>query len=226
MVSNHFLNFITTIKETDMRRLLNHKGFAVLQGQLIFEKEGEIYVTNIEDSVEDYTVEDYNILPEGAPFELINGKLTYMPSPIADHQKISMNLSAALHFHTKKKKLGRVLTAPMDVHFDKKNVYQPDILFVTKEREEIIVDFIHGAPDLIVEITSPGTKAKDESEKMKIYGKFGVIEYWLVEPPKKTLTVYLNEKGKMVNKSILKKEDVLKSVVLDGFKIKTGEIFE
>lgn len=225
MYFNHYLNFLTTLKDANIRHLLNDKGFAVLKGQLIFEKEGEIYVTNIEETATDYTKEDYATLPEGAPFELINGKLTYMASPNSTHQDISMNLSALLHFHVKKNKLGKVFAAPMDVYFDKTNVYQPDVLFITEKRKDIIGQFIQGAPDLIVEIVSPSSQKKDELEKLAAYGQFGVQEYWLIHPEKQTVGVFLLEDGEMKRTEVFGKNDVLKSGVVEGFEVLLGEIF-
>lgn len=226
MQSNYFLNFFTVLKDANIRQLLNDKGFAVLKGQLIFEREGEIYVTNIEETKSDYTTEDYTALPEGAPFELINGKLIFMPSPTSLHQQISMNLSSLLHVFARKNKLGRVLTAPMDVYLDKKNVFQPDILFVSKKREDIIGKFIQGAPELIVEIASPSTKAKDESEKLAAYSKFGVQEYWLINPKAQEVTVYFKNGKKMKKKETLKKNQVLKTMTIKGFIVDVADIFE
>lgn len=226
MPFNHYLNFFTSLKDANIRHLLNDKGFAVLKGQLIFEKEGEIYVTNIEETATDYTIEDYATLPEGAPFELINGKLTFMASPNSTHQDISMNLSALLHFHAKKNKLGKVFAAPMDVYFDKTNVYQPDVLFITEKRKDIIHKFIQGAPDLIVEIVSPSSQKKDELEKLAAYGKFGVQEYWLIHPEKETITVFFNEDGEMKQREVLEKMGILRSVVVEGFELEVANIFE
>ena len=226
MRSNHYLNLFTSLKEANIRGLLNDKGFAVLKGQLVFEREGEIYITNIDEFNDQYTIEDYAVLPEAAPFELINGKLIFMASPTSDHQKVSINLSSALHFYVKRNKLGRVLAAPMDVYFDKTNVYQPDILFVLKERESIIGNFIQGVPEFIVEIISPGTKGEDESEKLAAYGKFGVQEYWLINPLKKSVEVFVGENGIMKKKQLFTGAQSISSKVIQKFEIAVEEIFE
>lgn len=226
MKANHFLNFFTTLKDANIRHLLNDKGFAVIKGQLIFEKAGEIYVTNIEESAANYTIEDYAALPENAPFELINGKLTFMASPNSTHQNISMNLSALLHFYVKKNQLGKVFAAPMDVYFDKTNVYQPDVLFISEKRKNIIGKFIQGAPELIVEIVSPSSQNKDELEKLTAYGKFGVQEYWLIHPEKRTIQMFSNKGKEMKKIETLRGKAVLKSKVVTGFEVKLKEIFE
>ncbi len=82
------------------------------------------------------------------------------------HQKISIRLSTKLFMHVEDKDLGEVRYAPLDVHFDPANVFQPDLLFVAVGRKDIIQDFVQGAPDLVVEIISKGTKKVDE-EKFK-----------------------------------------------------------
>ncbi len=80
------------------------------------------------------------------------------------------------------KQLGRLLCAPVNVYLDDYNVPQPDVLFISSERQTIInADGIFGAPDLVVEIISPTSAARDRVEKLKLYERFGVKEYWLIE---------------------------------------------
>ncbi len=86
--------------------------------------------------------------------------------------------------------LGELRIAPYDVYFDKHNVFQPDIVFVSKENVHIIKkNGLHGAPDLVIEIFSSGTQDYDRSEKRLIYEKYRVKEYWLVEPESKEVTI-------------------------------------
>lgn len=173
-----------------------------------------------------YTDKQYMKLPEGAPFELLNGKLIYMASPKTPHQTVSMNLSTALHFFVKKNKTGIVLAAPMDVHLDKKNILQPDILFLSNEHKDRRKDWIYGAPDLVVEIISPGTAKKDRGPKLEQYGKHGVLEYWIVNLENEEMEVYLPAGGELVLKQSLTKTDTLRSAVVTGFEISVSEIFD
>src|SRR6202012_1735657 len=101
-----------------------------------------------------YTVEDYMLLEEGAPFQLINYDLVMSPSPTPAHQAISYRLVLTLgNFLENNNDSGYLAYAPLDVKFDDGNVLQPDIIFIAAERKEKLVkDVIEGAPDLIVEI--------------------------------------------------------------------------
>lgn len=127
--------------------------------------------------------EVFKNLPEGTPAQLIENNIVMEPSPTYYHQSILMEISSQLHKYVKKHQLGEVLTAPMDVFLGKKNVFQPDILFISNERLSIIHEGgLHGAPDLVIEILSPATAKYDLEEKKDIYERFGVKEYWIVEP--------------------------------------------
>jgi Uma2 family endonuclease len=85
-----------------------------------------------------------------------------------------------LSLSIKKSKAGKIRFAPLDVHFDKKNIFQPDLLFISNERKEIIQRFIQGAPDLIGEILS-SNRSHDLGEKKEVYGKYNVLEYWAID---------------------------------------------
>ena len=137
------------------------------------------------------TVADYMRLPEGTPIQLINGEFVMSPSPIRAHQRISMQLSAQLYDFVKDNKLGEVYSAPFDVHLSAFDAFQPDILFVARERLDIIHDDgVHGAPDLVVEVLSPSTAGYDLLLKKDAYERYGVKEYWIIDPKDRTLEVF------------------------------------
>ena len=121
--------------------------------------------------------------------------------------------------------MGLVFTAPLDVHFDNKNVFQPDLLFVSNERSHIVKDFVYGAPDLVVEIMSQGSKKLDTKDKIVVYGKYHVREYWLIDPDKKTVQVFENQGDKMVEVSKLAEGQQLESQVLQGFQLEIKDLF-
>ncbi|MEM6298611.1 MAG: Uma2 family endonuclease, partial [Bacteroidota bacterium] len=124
--------------------LLGDLPFLVLGNEQILFRDAEsdeIILTNIRRD-QSYTQADYDALPEGAPYELIDGKLIFMPSPTFQHQETQMYLSSLLDQYIRKNKLGKVVTAPMDVRLDERNVVQPDILFVSLKRKAIIGKFI------------------------------------------------------------------------------------
>src|ERR1700710_2591920 len=100
-----------------------------------------------------YTVDDYLLLEEGAPFQLINYDLVMSPSPIPFHQLISARIIYLMSaFLENRNDDGFLVCAPMDVRFDDGNVFQPDVLYISAERKvEIVKDRIEGAPDLVIE---------------------------------------------------------------------------
>ena len=137
-----------------------------------------------------FTFRDYLLLPEQDRRELIEGDFYVVPSPTFMHQAISRNIGVQLWEFVKLNSLGVVLWAPMDVVLDQENVVQPDILFVANERRHFITEAnISGAPDLVIEILSPGTADRDRELKLGLYAKFGVREYWIVDPDERSVQV-------------------------------------
>jgi Uma2 family endonuclease len=137
-----------------------------------------------------FTYHDYLLLPEDKRYEILDGELYVVAAPNTRHQRISIKLSAALLQHVTRRELGDVLAAPCDVVLSEENVFQPDILFVRKERIGIIGEAnLQSPPDLVVEILSEGTRGKDLEIKRKIYARFGVQEYWVVDPEAATIEV-------------------------------------
>ncbi len=159
-------------------------------------------------------------------YELIYGRLIKSPPPIVKHQEISGNIYLKMRVFVENKALGRVFYAPIGVRFSDEIALQPDIIFISKERMHIIKEkYIDGVPDLVVEIISKGTKRRDTKVKKAIYERFGVKEYWIVNPFDKSIEVYaLNEEGKYELYSKAKQEGKVKSSVLKGFEIDLKEV--
>jgi Uma2 family endonuclease len=174
------------------------------------------------------TYDDYAKLtpPDSGNYELHNGKIVFMPTPSATHQAISMNLSGHIWQYIRPRQLGRILTAPMDTIFSPNDTLQPDLLFVSKEREHIIKKVVDGVPDLVVEIKSPGNSPAEMSYKKYVYESTGVKEYWYILPEKQTITQYENIDDELVRLQVLTINDVLKSFVIEGFEISLKDIFE
>lgn len=135
-------------------------------------------------------LEVFESLPEGTLAEVINNQLVMSPAPTPKHQLLVKNIAFELEKHIKATNLGEVLFAPVDVQLNDANVFQPDIIFIRKERMNIIQDKIEGAPDLVVEVLSPGSEKHDTSSKKEAYEKSGVNEYWIVDPKTKQVTGY------------------------------------
>ena len=174
-----------------------------------------------------FTYKDYKSLPESETnrYELIEGELIMVPSPNIYHQRVSRRLEFLLEDFVEKNKLGEIFDAPCDVHLGD-NVVQPDILFVSKEHFYVIVkEEIKGAPDLVIEILSPATAERDRTIKRTLYARYGVREYWIVDPEKKTVEVLTLKKEGYETFGIYKMQDTLTSPLLSGLSINLTKVF-
>ena len=173
-----------------------------------------------------YTYEDYAKLPEGAPYQLIGGELIITPAPTPYHQRISRKIEFLLIEYVEKNELGEVFDAPIDVYFEETETYQPDIIFISKERLNIISETkIKGAPDLIIEILSPATAYYDLGRKYEVYEKNGVKEYWIVHPERKSIEIYQNQEGQFKLIQIAKEKDTVNSSLFKDFELNLEKIF-
>jgi len=141
-------------------------------------------------------MEVFDMLPEGTLAELINNQLFMSPSPMFDHQ----NVLGEIYFQLRKvlNEKGVAVVAPFDVKLDQtKNVVQPDITVILKSNKNQIKDGRYsGAPDLIVEILSPGNKDHDLITKKDLYENFGVTEYWVVDPETRLTLGFFRREGR------------------------------
>ena len=108
-----------------------------------------------------------------------------------------MALSTQLNMFIKERALGELFSAPCDVVLSDSDVVQPDLLFVSREREHLLSggENVRGAPDLVIEILSPATADRDRGYKRELYGRHGVTEYWLVDPIAETVSVHRQRAG-------------------------------
>lgn len=173
-----------------------------------------------------YTYEDYRKLPEDTRCELIEGELVMTPSPKTDHQRISGELLFRIMKLVKENDLGMVFAAPFDVYVDETTVVQPDILFIAKDRLNIIgQDNVQGAPDLAVEILSESSAYRDTIQKKMLYARFGVKEYWIVAPKEAMIEVYSLKNDEYSLSGTYRKQHAIESRVLPGFRVELKEIF-
>ncbi|MQL51972.1 Uma2 family endonuclease [Desulfofundulus thermobenzoicus] len=173
-----------------------------------------------------YTYDDYALLPEGAPYQLIGGKLVMTPAPSTFHQIICARIQGKLYNHVNEKDLGLVLFSPIDVYFEEKETYQPDIIFIAKDRLHIIKSAkVTGAPDLVVEILSPSTGYYDLKKKARIYAKHGVKEYWIADPEDTSIEVHTGQGGRFVLNQRVEGEGRVRSLILEGFEVQVKDIF-
>lgn len=174
-----------------------------------------------------FTYEDYLNTPDDKRYELIEGELLMTPSPVPYHQWILKNIGYELEKFIREKKLGKVFLAPCDIHLDYENVFEPDVMFISIERAGIIGEKnVQGAPDLIVEVLSEGTAYRDLVKKKKLYAKFGVKEYWIVDPSEKTVEIFKNKDAVFILEKTYAQNDTLESPLMSGLIIKLSEVFE
>lgn len=166
--------------------------------------------------------------------ELIKGKVFKMsPAPSPLHQEISVNISSALYSYLKDKPC-KVYYAPFDVRFplhsqadkDIYTVLQPDICVIC-DPGKIDSRGCIGAPDIVIEILSPGNNRMELLNKYSVYEEFGVKEYWIVNPVEKTLLKYtLETDGKYLPSKLLTLSEKVTSDVLSGFELDLDTVFE
>ena len=172
------------------------------------------------------TYEDYLKTSDDERWELLDGKLVMAPSPSMPHQIVATDLVTLLNSFVRERGLGHVITAPADVVLSDTNVVQPDLFFVSTEREQIITrPNIQGAPDLAVEIRSPSTDERDRTVKRKLYAEHGVKEYWLVDPDAITVTVLVLGEGAFQEAGVYRKGQTVTSPTLKGFSVNLDDIF-
>ncbi len=148
------------------------------------------------------------------------------PAPSPYHQEISLNIASILRNYALQHKMGKVLCAPVDVILSMTDVVQPDIVFVAGERLNIITEKnIVEAPDLIVEILSEHTESIDRNKKKKLYERFGVREYWLVDPANRQIDQFVLQERAFALKSSAGTDQTLSSAILDGCTIPVDDIF-
>jgi Uma2 family endonuclease len=147
------------------------------------------------------TADEYHKLPETTqPMELIDGEIIVSPAPLDYHQEISLNITRLLLGITLSK--GYIRFSPVDVQLDEHNIVQPDVMWVSGPDSLCQRDSEgkrwYGGPDLVCEILSPGTAKRDEQAKFVLYEKYGVREYWLLDPANQWVEVYSRQDDKLI----------------------------
>ena len=174
------------------------------------------------------TFEEFRQFPiDGKRYELVRGEVHVTPAPATRHQAIVQNLSGNLWPFVIKNRLGEVWTAPLDVRLSEDTALQPDLIFVSNARAGIIQeDWIAGAPDLVVEVSSPSTAAYDRARKLPIYADSGVSEFWLIDSQAKTVEVLKLQGKKYFVDATLAGEQVLTSNLFPGWQLPLRDLFD
>ncbi len=144
-----------------------------------------------------YRRRDYEALPDEPRCELIYGRFYLSPSLSPLHQTVLLVVSRTLD-DIAMESGGLMFVAPLDVHLADHSVVQPDVLYVSAARREILQERIEGAPGLAVEILSPGTARRDRVQKLSLYAESDVREYWIVDPLERQIEFLVNEGGRYV----------------------------
>ena len=160
------------------------------------------------------------------PRELAYGILRVADSPSAMHQRVVRELTVALTLFARERGSGEVLPAPMDVilDFDAALVVQPDLLFVTDNRGDIVRDRIYGAPDLVIEVLSPHPRIGRLEERIGWFAKYGVRECWLVDLPARAVAVLLLGAGGVAERRVFTGDQPIASHVLAGLSVTPAAI--
>jgi len=177
------------------------------------------------------TYDDFLLFPDdGNRHELIDGEHYVTSSPASKHQRIVWNLNGLLYIYLQDHKVGKAFGAPLDVIFSQFDVVEPDLLFVSTERAgKVLTETnVQGAPDLVVEIGSPSTRKRDETIKRRLYERFGVVEYWVIDPELDAIKVYRrsSDRYERVAELTLEAGDTLTTPLFPGLDLPLSKIFE
>ena len=177
-----------------------------------------------------WTYKDYLGFPEGGPlrYEVIDGELYMTPTPNIRNQRIILKLSQALQSFLARHPFGELFVSPCDAVFsaDPLQVVQPDLVFVSAARSSIVTEQnIQGSPDLVIEVLSEGTMLRDRNQKLRLYERFGVLEYWIVDQERNTVSVFRLSEGGYPEPLLFRKEDVLTSPLLPGLSVPVSSVF-
>jgi Uma2 family endonuclease len=177
-----------------------------------------------------FTYEDFCNWPQdGRRHEIIDGEHFASSTPNRSHQLALIHLVALLHPFVGQHQLGEVFLSPFDVLFSDFDVVQPDLVFVAKANAEIVTeDNVQGVPDLVVEILSESTRKYDLVTKRKLYERFGVPEFWVVDPLLETVAVYRHDGSVLAKVAELSAEadEQLDSPRLPGLSVSLASLFE
>jgi Uma2 family endonuclease len=176
----------------------------------------------------EWTYEAYAALPDdGHRYEVIDGVLYMPPAPNMAHQATVIAFATQLMINVQHKGLGRVYASPVDVLLPfKSNPVQPDVVVVLNANLGIVTEKnITGAPDLVVEVLSPGTAGYDRRQKQDAYALAGVKEYWIVDPYAQTVEVLILEGDSYRSAGVFTGEALLPSEVLPDFPVRVEQFF-
>lgn len=177
------------------------------------------------DRTKEWTVDDYLMMGEiKTPCQLINGELIMSPAPAPIHQRVLRELFQIFY---DAKLSGETFFAPIDLYINDRNVFQPDLVYLSSENKSSITNRgIEGPIDIVAEIISPSNCYTDRNQKKKSYLAFGVREYWIVDPGNETIEIYTPVGGLDVPVFFASKEAEVTSTILKNLQFNLKDIFK
>ena len=167
-----------------------------------------------------------NMPEDGRRYEIHGGELVVVPSPMPRHQMAVQTIFLLLHDY-ERGTAGMALIAPLDIVFDEFDVVQPDVVFFRAERRHLVdPDAVtRHPPDIAVEVLSPSTAAVDRGRKMRMFARYGVPEYWIVDPLRQRVEVHAIREGAYRQAQIASAEDIVRSVLLPNLTFTAARVF-
>jgi Uma2 family endonuclease len=177
------------------------------------------------------TYDDFLLFPDdGQRHELIDGEHYVTPSPFLRHQRIVGNLNFLIRTFLETHPIGEVFGVPVDVILSRFDVVEPDLQYISKERAHIMSDWVRGAPDLVIEVASKSTRKRDLTIKRDLYDRWGVREYWFVDPETQNIRVYRRlaqgQRFAHPEEFWLEERDIARTALLPGLDLPLADIFK
>jgi Uma2 family endonuclease len=172
-----------------------------------------------------WTYDEYSTLGDNQRYEVIEGELLMLPAPDTLHQIWLRELVLALGAHAKERGLGQLIPSPVDVVLDSENIVQPDLTFILQDNGASLGrKAIVGVPNLIVEILSLPTLGVDRYRKRRLYARFGVSEFWVVDPGNASIETLVLNGGDYDLASVAAKQGPVRSSLLKNFEIDVADL--
>lgn len=172
------------------------------------------------------TWEDIKDLPGDGKTELIEGELIMAPTAGPPHQRIGTKLTVEIHPFVEEHGLGEFFGRDTHVVFDDHNHLEPDLCFIAKDRLSIVKgSYVEGPPDLVIEILSNSNRNYDIQVKYRYYERYGVREYWLVDPRDQSIAVYVLEQGRYQLLGDFRAGQIVRTRVLEGLQLDSARVF-
>jgi len=159
-------------------------------------------------------------------YELYDGEVVVIPSPMLRHQRVALHLMDVL-CEWEAQQGGVVVPAPFDIVFSQHDVVEPDVVYFPPERQHLLnpMSAAYAAPDLAVEVLSPGTERRDRGRKMDLLARFGVPEYWIVDPVLTTIEIFVLSGARYERRVAARHDDIIASPAQAGLSFPAARMF-